>query len=320
MHWNRGCWAPASFQSGGRQYLAAIHAATEAFVSNRTIAGLPAAPATPGEILILYGIGFGPLQQGGVAGQIASGEVPLANPVGILIGGVNAAIAYAGHAPGLVGLYQFNVTVPANLPSGDQPVAVTLGGTPLTRQSLYLPVSTAANTGAFTLTSTAGVNGGVLPAEYNCDGQGATIPLAWRNSVPAAQVTGQMVTDAISGITLGTAVLNLSATRASNPTGSSANCLFIRKSTRASKSGTASVSCDADYAYVGSNGITTQPMMNGITSTNLQVPIPVNFNGSHGWKTPLNPAIATRPTNVVDGPIGVAINGVPIFNPRTQGG
>lgn len=399
-----GLLAPPSFQSGGRQYLAALHSASGAFVANSSIAGVPAAPATPGETLVLYGIGFGPLRQGAVAGQIAVGQTQIANNLTISIGGVNATVSYAGLAPGLVGLYQFNVTVPGNVAAGDQPVALTLSGGPFTRQSLYLPVAASAGGGTFTLTSTAGTNGGTLPAEYTCDGSGATIPLAWSNppagtkefallmttlpgdgttkwnwvlynlpgnltslqkdtymvgtlgigsdgpgqvynppcsqgpgaklytytlyalsgtpkfSTPAAQVNGQLVTDAISSLTLGKAVLNLNATRAPNPTGSTANCVQIRNSTRASKSGTASVSCDADYAYVGSNGITTQPMMNGITSTNLQVPIPVNFNGSRGWKIPLNPAIASRPTDVVDGPIGVAINGVPIFNPCTQGG
>ncbi|MFN7919090.1 MAG: YHYH protein [Bryobacteraceae bacterium] len=141
-------------------------------------------------------------------------------------------------------------------------------------------------------------------------------------SVPAEQVTGKMVSDAIEGVTLGKATLNLSYTRTN--TGSSAACVMVRDSTRASKSGTATVNCDNTYAYVGSIGIPTGPnlpiMMNGITSTNLQIPIPQNFQGANGWKIPLAPALAATPTNVVDGPIGVAINGVPIFNPCTQGG
>jgi len=60
--------------------------------------------------------------------------------------------------------------------------------------------------------------------------------------------------------------------------------------------------------------------MNGITGTNLQVPIEQNFYGANGWKIPLSPAIAASTTTAVDGPIGVAINGVPIFNPCKQGG
>ena len=139
-------------------------------------------------------------------------------------------------------------------------------------------------------------------------------------SVPANQVNGQMLTDAISSLKLGSATLNLSATRPVNPPGSSAGCVYLINSTRASRSGTASVSCDGVYGYVSSIGMTTAQTMNGITSTNLQIPIPQNFQGANGWKIPLNPAIAASPTSVVDGPLGVAINGLPIFNPCTQGG
>ena len=138
-------------------------------------------------------------------------------------------------------------------------------------------------------------------------------------SVPASQVTGQLVQEAISSITLASASLNLIYNRTAQ-TGSSANCTLISGSTRASRSGTATVTCDANFAYVSSIGIPTAPMMNGITSTNLQIPVPQNFQGANAWKIPLQPAIAATPTGVVDGPIGVAINGVPIFNPCTQGG
>jgi len=140
-------------------------------------------------------------------------------------------------------------------------------------------------------------------------------------SLPAApaQVTGQVLTDAIAPLTLASASLSLSYAR-TNPTGSSAACVTIRNSLAGSKSGGASVSCDSTYAYVGSYGIATHSMMNGIRGTNLQVPIPQNFRGSHAWRIPLVPSIAATPTAVVDGPVGMAVNGVPIFNPCKQGG
>lgn len=40
---------------------------------------------------------------------------------------------------------------------------------------------TAPATAPFRLTSTAAVDGGPLPADYTCDGVGATLPLAWAN-------------------------------------------------------------------------------------------------------------------------------------------
>ncbi len=100
----------------------------------------------------------------------------------------------------------------------------------------------------------------------------------------------------------------------------SANCSFVSDSLKASTTGVATSTCDSTYAYVASNGLATHPMMNGITATNLQVPLSVNFSGANAWKIPLAPAIAATTTSALDGPIGVAINGVPIFNPCKQGG
>jgi phosphatidylethanolamine-binding protein (PEBP) family uncharacterized protein len=132
-------------------------------------------------------------------------------------------------------------------------------------------------------------------------------------------ITGAIIQDAIANITLASSRLNLSFTRTAM-TGSSAACVNIRNSMNASNSGYAVVSCDANYAYVSSRGIPTHTMMNGITATNLQVPTIQKFNGANGWKIPITPKIAASTTTAVDGPIGVAVNGVPIFNPCKQGG
>ena len=398
-----GLLAPAAFKIDGTQYVTALHA-SGTFVGNSNIANTTSTPAVAGETLVFYGTGFGAITNNQVAGKIASGQTSLASTFAMTIGGTNATVQYAGLAPGLVGVYQFNVVVPANLPTGDLPVQFTLNGVLNPLQNLFLAVRTTPVSSTFTLTSSVGASGGVLPADYTCDGTGSTLPLSWSNapagtkefavmmttlpgdgttkwnwvlynlrpaltsiakdaflvgtvgvgsdgpgtvynppcsqgpgakvytytvyalsdsptfSVPSNQVSGQRLTDAISSISLASASLSLSATRATNPTGSTAACAQIISSTRASKSGTATVTCDSSYAYISSNGITTQPMMNGITSTNLQVPVPTNFNGANAWKIPLKPAIAASPTSVVDGPLGVAINGVPIFNPCTQGG
>ena len=91
-------------------------------------------------------------------------------------------------------------------------------------------------------------------------------------------------------------------------------------SVKAATSGVASVGCDATYAYIASSGLATHAMLDGITASNLQLPLGQNFFGSNAWKIPLNPAVSVSTTTAIDGPIGVAINGVPIFNPCKQGG
>ena len=141
-------------------------------------------------------------------------------------------------------------------------------------------------------------------------------------SATASQNTGPVVTAAIQALTLGSAALNVNYTRSAGVTTTTAatNCALIQASTAAYAANVA-VDCSAsDYGKVASAGLPAHSMMNGITATNLQVPLAQNFLGSNAWKIPSSPAIAATPTPVTDGPIGVAINGVPIFNPCKQGG
>ncbi len=81
-------------------------------------------PVKAGEIIALYGVGFGPTAQPVSAGQYAAYPVnTLERPI-ITIGGVTADWVFSG----LVGpgLYQLNVKVPAGLASGDQPLVATV--------------------------------------------------------------------------------------------------------------------------------------------------------------------------------------------------
>jgi adhesin/invasin len=55
----------------------------------------------------------------------------LTSALTITIGGAPATITYQGLAPGYVGLYQFNVTVP-NIPANNNaPVALMVNGSPV---------------------------------------------------------------------------------------------------------------------------------------------------------------------------------------------
>jgi uncharacterized protein (TIGR03437 family) len=45
----------------------------------------------------------------------------------ITVGGKSAVILFSGYAPGFVGLYQVNFTVPSGLTAGDQPLILAVG-------------------------------------------------------------------------------------------------------------------------------------------------------------------------------------------------
>jgi uncharacterized protein (TIGR03437 family) len=90
-------------------------------------------PAPKGSIISLFGGGEGQTSPQGIDGLVASEPVsalpqPLL-PVSVTIGGIPATnITYAGAAPTLTaGVLQINVQIPDNVPSGDQPVVITVG-------------------------------------------------------------------------------------------------------------------------------------------------------------------------------------------------
>ena len=87
-------------------------------------------PALPGTTLQIFTTGMGavdpPIAQGTPAPQKPLSLVTL--PVNATIGGVPATVTYAGAAPGMVGVYQVNVTIPLLTPSGANRLVITAGG------------------------------------------------------------------------------------------------------------------------------------------------------------------------------------------------
>lgn len=82
-------------------------------------------PAAASEVVVLYGNGFGQTSPAIVNGSLSqSGTLPVL-PV-ITIGGLNATVEFAGVVS--PGLYQFNVVIPANAPSGDNALVATYNG------------------------------------------------------------------------------------------------------------------------------------------------------------------------------------------------
>jgi uncharacterized protein (TIGR03437 family) len=109
---------PAVFISGGRM---AILDQTGAQIT-------PSYPASAGAVLSMYATGLGAVSPAVQSGQIApNGLTPTVAKTTVSVGGVNAPVGYAGLAPGFVGLYQVNFTVPSGLASGDQSLVMTVG-------------------------------------------------------------------------------------------------------------------------------------------------------------------------------------------------
>jgi uncharacterized protein (TIGR03437 family) len=85
-------------------------------------------PARPGEVISIYGNGFGQTNPAVPAGDLPSSPIRLASGVTVEIGGLIASVPYAGVAPGFAGLYQFNVEIPPNnLQPGDHSVFIRAG-------------------------------------------------------------------------------------------------------------------------------------------------------------------------------------------------
>jgi uncharacterized protein (TIGR03437 family) len=124
-------YAPSLFTFNGRSVAALIAGGGGVAADPAVVAG--GRPVAPGEIVELYGTGFGPSEPVFQSGEIVPARpVPLRERVSVTIGGTTlpaADILYAGLAPGgSSGLYQINVRLAASAPNGDLPVSVSVGG------------------------------------------------------------------------------------------------------------------------------------------------------------------------------------------------
>jgi uncharacterized protein (TIGR03437 family) len=87
-------------------------------------------PAVPGQAIVLYCNGLGPVTNQPASGAPASGtsiSSTTTTPV-VTIGGQTAQVLFSGLAPGFVGLYQVNVNVPSGLSAGNQAITIAIGG------------------------------------------------------------------------------------------------------------------------------------------------------------------------------------------------
>jgi uncharacterized protein (TIGR03437 family) len=91
-----------------------------------------ACPAAAGDLVELYVNGLGPTLNQPASGSPASSDpnnlAKTTTQPTVMIGSQSATVGFSGLAPGFVGLYQVNITIPSGLSSGNQPITIQIGG------------------------------------------------------------------------------------------------------------------------------------------------------------------------------------------------
>ncbi len=117
--------SPSFFVLNGGPYVVAQHIADNSLVGPASLIAGSTTPAQPGETVVLYANGFGPTSPPVVSGSSTQSGTLSPLPV-VTIGGLTAAVQFAGLIS--PGLFQFNVTIPAGAPSGDNALIATYNG------------------------------------------------------------------------------------------------------------------------------------------------------------------------------------------------
>lgn len=124
----------------------------------------------------------------------------------------------------------------------------------------------------------------------------------------AALLTAVLTVAACSGST--------DATPTPTPTDPDNRCAVIEASVvDAGFSADVTVECDETYAWLESDTYPDHTLMTGILRTNLQIAVPAL---DHRIAIPLNPVLSENVTTI-DNAVGVAINGVPMYDYSSQG-
>jgi uncharacterized protein (TIGR03437 family) len=134
-----GLLAPAQFVIGGKQYVAAYFADGTSVLPPNSVSGVTSRQAKPGETIVLYGVGLGPVTPVTKAGTITHLLNSVQTPVQILFGQTAGTVTYQGLAPGYVGLYQINVVVPSVGSNDASPISISQGGV-TSKQTLFTAI------------------------------------------------------------------------------------------------------------------------------------------------------------------------------------
>ena len=122
-------YGPAFFTWPGNQVVATRQDYSLA-AKDGTFAGATTVAAKPGDVLILWGTGFGPTIPAAPPGIQVPSAVTYSTSTApsVTINNVAATVYGAALAPGFAGLYQVAIQVPNSLANGDWPLSVSIGG------------------------------------------------------------------------------------------------------------------------------------------------------------------------------------------------
>jgi uncharacterized protein (TIGR03437 family) len=146
LNGTEAAFSPALFMFSplGQKYVAAVRSDGQFIGPISLYPGVPlgtgvgTVPAKAGDVILLYGTGFGPTNPTTNFSQTFSGAPPTVNTVTATIGGVPAAVALGTGYLVYPGEYQFNITVPSGL-TGDNLVVLKVNGLS-TQANAYLTV------------------------------------------------------------------------------------------------------------------------------------------------------------------------------------
>jgi uncharacterized protein (TIGR03437 family) len=100
--------------------------------------------ARPGDVLQLYGTGFGLTEPVWLHGDVPTSIARVPGTISVTVGGTvlpAADVIYLGLSPGSIsGLYQLNIRLPQGLSDGDVPVVVTVNGVATPAVGNVIPV------------------------------------------------------------------------------------------------------------------------------------------------------------------------------------
>jgi uncharacterized protein (TIGR03437 family) len=114
--------------SNGQNLVVAVEASSGAYVGPPGFSSGTFVPAQAGDVLTIYGTGFGATSIPVPPGDSASAADSTVGTATVTIGGIPATVLYSGWSPGTAGLYQANVVVPQGVQPGNESIVIQVNG------------------------------------------------------------------------------------------------------------------------------------------------------------------------------------------------